>query len=92
MNNSSLLHRVRRAILKEWPRALVREARYEDYQDLCCCIEGRFVGIEIKRSGEKTSELLRHEHRALEAAGGISLIAIDPDQIIRAIKLRLYWS
>jgi Holliday junction resolvase len=42
--------------------------------DLVCCVGGKFVGIECKAGSNKPTELQLRELRAIQAAGGRSLV------------------
>jgi Holliday junction resolvase len=42
--------------------------------DLVCCVNGKFVGIECKAGSNKPTELQLRELRAIQAAGGRSLV------------------
>ena len=44
--------------------------------DILACISGRFVGIELKKSGKETTDRLQHHKLGLiEKAGGVGLVA-----------------
>ncbi len=45
--------------------------------DILACVEGRFVGIEVKRpeSRNNVSKLQAHNLDIIEAGGGISMVA-----------------
>lgn len=42
--------------------------------DLVCCVKGKFVGIECKAGGNKPTELQLRELRAIQLAGGETLV------------------
>lgn len=46
--------------------------------DKLICLYGRFVGMEIKRRGEKPDPLQAIELAAITKAGGIAMV-VDPD-------------
>ena len=47
--------------------------------DLLCCINGYFVGIEVKAESGTPSELQKHNRDAIKYAGGISVILYPQD-------------
>lgn len=47
--------------------------------DLLCCIHGRFVGIELKASNGRPSELQLRQLRLIEEAGGIGILLYPKD-------------
>ena len=49
--------------------------------DLLCCINGRFIGIEVKGPGGKASPLQAANITMIEAAGGIGLIAYSVAEV-----------
>ena len=42
--------------------------------DLIACVNGRFVGIELKSEKGKTSQLQEYNLRQIEKSGGISIV------------------
>ena len=40
--------------------------------DILCCINGRFVGIEVKVPGKKPTTRQEHNIKAINAAGGMA--------------------
>lgn len=59
--------------------------------DLLVCCNGRFLGVELKASNGRPSELQKYNIRRIEEAGGIGLILYPKDfedfkELIRAIK------
>lgn len=53
--------------------------------DILCCVEGRFVGIEVKVGGQPT-ELQRINLEKIRRAGGISLVAYSVQDVERIIE------
>ncbi len=43
--------------------------------DIVCCVDGKFVGIEVKRPGFKARELQAHHLEKIREAGGVSFVA-----------------
>ena len=57
--------------------------------DLLLCVAGRFVGIEVKRPGEKPSAVQLACHAAIRAAGGVVIVAdsvTDVEAALRTIR------
>lgn len=54
--------------------------------DIVCCIKGKFVGIEVKRTGGKQSVEQKLFQQALERSGGIYILAYSVDDVINAIR------
>lgn len=60
--------------------------------DLLCCINGRFVGIEVKAQNGRLSELQKYNLEEIRKAGGIGLVVKPSEfeefkQSIRELKL-----
>lgn len=49
--------------------------------DLIACIEGRFVGIEVKMPGNKPSARQLYVHRMIRNAGGEVIVAYGVDDV-----------
>lgn len=47
--------------------------------DLLCCVNGKFVAIEVKAENGKTSELQDHNIATIKKAGGIAVVAKPSD-------------
>ena len=47
--------------------------------DVLCCLNGYFIGIELKAPDGRPTELQKEHRRQIQAAGGISII-LYPDQ------------
>lgn len=59
--------------------------------DILCCVNGKFLGIEVKASGGRPSALQLHNLKSIDAAGGIALLVYPKDyndfvQIIDALS------
>lgn len=83
----NLQRRIQQRIRAKWPDAFVRKIHGSEFQhggahDLHCCINGLFVGIEVKMPGEERSQLQVREHVELVRAGGISFVGTSPEQVI----------
>lgn len=49
--------------------------------DILACINGRFVGIEVKRPGGRLSELQKYNIEHIRAAGGVAFVATSVDEV-----------
>ncbi|RAN59835.1 recombinase RecB [Dolosigranulum pigrum] len=54
--------------------------------DILACVNGRFVGIEVKRpEGGRVSPLQQFKINQIEAAGGIAFVARDVGKVKREL-------
>lgn len=49
--------------------------------DIICCLDGRFIGIEVKRPDGKVSRLQEVTLRKIEEASGIAIVAYSVDDV-----------
>lgn len=57
--------------------------------DILACINGRFIGIEVKRpDGGTVSELQKSKLKKIETAGGVSIIARSVEDVSAVLKKR----
>lgn len=49
--------------------------------DILACVNGKFVGIEVKRSGGRLSELQKYNIDKIRAAGGVAFVATSVDEV-----------
>ena len=49
--------------------------------DILACINGRFVGIEVKRPGGKVSALQDYNIEQIRASGGVAFVATSVDEV-----------
>lgn len=49
--------------------------------DIICCLDGRFIGIEVKIPGSKASPLQLANGVMIEAAGGLFLVATSVTEV-----------
>lgn len=47
--------------------------------DLLCCVNGKFLAIEVKGDGGEPSELQLHEIEEIKKAGGVALVSYQDD-------------
>lgn len=57
--------------------------------DIVCCIGGNFLGIECKTAFNKLTPLQERELGAIEAAGGMTLVAREDSSALVEAVLRL---
>lgn len=49
--------------------------------DIICCIEGRFVGFEVKNEKGKSTKLQEATIRKISDAGGIAMVVRSVDEV-----------
>ena len=49
--------------------------------DLLCCVEGQFIGLEVKQPGEEPSRVQRKVLREIGAAGGITAVVTTVGEV-----------
>lgn len=49
--------------------------------DILACINGRFVGIEVKRPGGKVSALQKYNIEQIRASGGVAFVATSIEEV-----------
>jgi Holliday junction resolvase len=49
--------------------------------DLICCLNGKFIGIEVKREDGKLSELQKFNLEQIKKAGGIGIVARSVQEV-----------
>lgn len=51
--------------------------------DIIACVNGKFIGIEVKRpTGGRVSELQKNHIKRINEAGGLAFIASSKDEVI----------
>lgn len=100
-NEDRLQAAVIEAIRAEWPSAWVFHPLGGMYQkpgipDLLLCVEGAFIGLELKnpRPGEsedaareRATALQRKEIRAINGAGGVGRAVVSVEEAVAAVRL-----
>jgi len=86
-----LVNRIRTAILREHPEAIVIKLHGGPYQqaglpDLLVVIRGRAVFLEVKRPGGALTPLQEHTIARLRAAGALAEVVRSADEAL--VKLR----
>lgn len=66
-------------------QAVLRPSRMVGMPDLICCYNGAFIGIECKAPGGKISSMQYAKLTEIVAAGGISIVCVDPSKLIPAL-------
>lgn len=54
--------------------------------DIICCVDGRLVGIEVKKKGGVVSALQKYHIKQINDAGGLALVAYSVDDVKNAIQ------
>ena len=60
-----------------------RSAPKKGIPDIICCIDGKFVGIEVKRPGNKLSEAQKGFKAGIELAGGVYAVVFSLEETKR---------
>lgn len=63
--------------LKTWSNGVQRSG----VPDLLVCCNGRFIGVELKASNGRPSDLQLHNLKTIDAAGGFAIL-LYPDQYL----------
>lgn len=53
--------------------------------DILACLDGRFVGIEVKKPGGKVSGWQQAEIEAIKRAGGVAFVAWNVDEVMQKL-------
>lgn len=87
--------RIMERIREEYPKAFMWKAAQGPYStggipDICVVVEGRFVGIEVKRPflGKPTA-LQEKAIKQIREAGGTAVVASLPEEALEAIRKTL---
>lgn len=102
-NETAVVAAIWRAVTKAHPAAWLLKVHGGPYQragvpDLILCIDGLFIGLEVKHqkpgeselaARERTTPLQRAEIRKINAAGGWACTVLDPDGALQAIERAL---
>lgn len=67
-------------------RRFVRMNSQPGCPDVLCCLDGRFIGIEVKRLGGKATEKQLSALDAIRRAGGVAFVATSIEDVERALK------
>ena len=55
--------------------------------DILACVKGRFIGIEVKKAGEKPSVLQNHNIDLITMSGGIAFVAYSVDDVKKQLDI-----
>ncbi len=87
--------RLRKKIVKKledlWPLAYIRKIHGNAFQniglpDLLCCIDGSFIGLEIKCPGKKATPAQILEGERITRASGHFAVVTSTDEAILAVE------
>lgn len=86
-----LRKKIVKALEEAYPEALFRKIHGGPMQnvgipDLLCCVEGRFVGLEVKRPGKKATPAQNLEIWKIIKAGGIAGVVRTPEEALDLLK------
>lgn len=56
--------------------------------DIICCVDGRFMAIEVKAPGKRGNTTANQDRQIMEihAAGGIAIVADSVEQVERCLR------
>ena len=54
--------------------------------DIICCLNGRFMAIEVKQPGKRPTELQSLKMDKIRAAGGVAFVACSIDDVEEKLK------
>jgi hypothetical protein len=82
-----LVHQIMEALEKAFPGIYLRKIHGNPYQhagipDLVGCVEGYFVGLEVKTDDGKTSLIQELEGKSIKKAWGIHGVVTSPEEAI----------
>lgn len=100
---TNLVRSIRTRIKREWPRSLTWKMHGSVYMeagipDIVCCVEGRFIALEVKapKAGEgylhayeRTSREQRYQIGRVRAADGAACTVVSPEDAVEAIRQAL---
>ena len=94
-NETQVVAAIKRRILKVWPGSWVLKVAGGPYQepgvpDLLVCVQGQFIGLEVKH--QKPGESRQHAHeqiRRIWKAGGTADVVLDPDEAEQVVRVAL---
>ena len=88
-----LVAKIRRALMNEHPSAKLYKIHGSQYQeagipDIIGCVDGRFVGIEVKTPTGRVSKAQELQLRKLKAAGGIVGVARSVEEAMELVATK----
>lgn len=96
MLEKNVVNKIKQALEKEYPNCFQFKSHGGKYQkiglpDIIGCINGIFVGIEVKAPGlEDTLTKIQAENiQRIIMAGGIAFMSTSPEHTIKELKVRI---
>lgn len=91
---SRLQRRIRKALEREFPGSFWWKVHGGAYTragipDLCGCVRGRHIALEVKRPDGTVSAIQRSTHRRLKRAGAAVAVVATPAEAIDVVHLAL---
>ena len=89
-----LIHKILEELGRNFPSSYFRKIHGNPYQhagipDLVGCVEGFFIGLEVKTDTGETSKIQELEGIAILHAGGIHAVVRSPEDAVKIIKNQL---
>lgn len=91
-----LVREIRKALLKQWPGSWIVKIHGGPMQqagipDLLCCVEGRFVALEVKlpTGNHPVSRLQAAQLERIDRAGGIAYVVRSPAEALERVAFAL---
>jgi hypothetical protein len=96
---ATIVKQIMEGLRKKYPGAYLRKIHGNQFQhagipDIIGCIEGVFVGIEVKTESGRLSKIQELEGLDILNAEGIHMVVTNPEDAISAVKTGLvqYWT
>lgn len=91
---TSLVHKILERLSQAFPGSYFRKIHGNPFQhagipDLIGCVEGYFIGLEVKTEEGKSSKIQILEGTAIGTANGIYGVVRDPEDAVKLIGGRL---
>jgi hypothetical protein len=91
---TKLVHKITKALEETFPGSYFRKIYGSPFQhagmtDLIGCVEGFFVGLEVKTTEGHVSEIQKLEGLSIVRANGIYGVVTSPEEAIEVINLSI---
>ena len=91
---SKIVRQILEALKKKYPNSYMRKIHGNLFQhpgipDILGCIDGRFIGLEVKTNNGKTSLIQKLEGSLIISADGLYAVVTDPDETIKEVERQL---
>jgi hypothetical protein len=91
---TKLVHKIMQALGEEFPGAYLRKIHGNPFQhagipDIIGCIEGCFIGLEVKTTQGRVSEIQKLEGLSILQADGIHGVVTDSEEAILCVRMGL---